>query len=125
IGIALSGTGDSEKYAELLKARTNTEDDFEMFDVGETLTVGGEIVSAKPHIIKSGKNKGKEMGWIDLVFQDSSFKVVAFNKEWEKYNKSVLKTGNVVLVQGKKDDRDQVICKSAITAEDLMKAIEK
>lgn len=122
--VILSGIENPNKYSDLIKSRCNTESDFERMNSGAVLTVGGQIESVKEHAIKSGYNKGEFMGYFDIAFEDDNFSCVAFKDNWEKYREK-LRPGNIIVLSGKKSDRDQVILNQLIEAEKLQEAIDK
>lgn len=123
LGVAISGIGSSNEYEELLDRRCNTEQEFADMLEGDAITIGGEVAHVKPHIIKNGPNKGKPMGWVDVAHKMDSFTAVIFSKEWDKY-KDIVREGEVILISGRKDDREQIIAKQIITAEKLKEALD-
>lgn len=122
MGVALSGSGELEKYADIIEERCNTEEEFELMDDGDGLTVGGEITNVKEIIVKRGKYKGKEMGFVNLSYGINQYECTFFTQQYLKYKK-YLKVGTPVLVMGKKSDRGQTIVLKMVTAEKLTEAL--
>lgn len=66
------------------------------------MLIAAQVKEAKPHIIKQGKNKGQEMGFISI--EDSSCmldNVVLFADKWKEFQ-GLLIPGNTVLIQGER-----------------------
>lgn len=124
LGVPLSGVGDSAKYEKIIEARIHTEDDVEDAIEGQLVVIAGEISGMKEHKIKSGRNKGKPMGYVDLSYKDNSWNVTVFNDKYEQY-KELLAPGKVVMLRGKKDSRGSIIANTVIEVAKLVKALEK
>jgi DNA polymerase-3 subunit alpha len=124
MGVALSGSGELEKYADIIEERCNTEEEFDRMDDGAGLTVGGEIISVKEIIVKRGKYKGKPMGFVNLSYGINQYECTFFTSQYMKYKK-YLKVGTPVLVMGKKSDRGQTIVLKMTTAEKLKEALNQ
>lgn len=71
---------------------------------GDDLIITGEVLSPKEHVIKSGPNEGKKMGFFDLEDETGQVSCVMFMETWEKYS-DIVYEGNMVTVQGYKSDR--------------------
>jgi DNA polymerase III alpha subunit len=123
MGVALSGSGDLEKYADIIEERCNTEEEFEKMEDGQGLTVGGEITNVKEIIVKRGKYKGKPMGFVNVSYGLNQYECTFFTQQYMKYKK-YLKIGTPVLVMGKKSDRGQTIALKMTTAEKLTEALK-
>lgn len=124
LGVALSGSGELEKYADIIEERCNTEEEFEKMGDGDGLTVGGEVTSVKEITVKRGKFKGKQMAFVNLSYGVNQYECTFFTSQYIKYKKD-LKVGTPVLVMGKKSDRGQTIVLKMITAKKLTEAINK
>lgn len=122
LGVALTGTGDSAGYSDIIQERITSEADFENLAEGTGATVGGEIVSVKLHTIKNGKNKGKNMAFVDISFEENSWDCTFFSYQYNKYE-SLLSNGNIVLCRGRKSDRGTLIAEQLTTAEELKKVL--
>jgi DNA polymerase-3 subunit alpha len=122
IGIAISGTGNSSKYSDIIESRIIDEDLIEELHEGDGLTVGGEFIEIKHHTIKSGKNKGKKMGFATLAYESNNYDCTFFRDKYNKYQ-DLLVPGNVVLVRGRKGDHGEVLVHSAVSVEELQQMI--
>jgi DNA polymerase III subunit alpha len=124
LDIALSGTVDTNEYSHIIDPRINSQDEFERMREGSGITIGGELSSVKHHIIKNGKNKGKKMAFVNVSYKDNSWDCTLFMNTYEKYH-SLLKEGNVIMLRGRKGERDEIIANSLITIEALKQALEQ
>jgi len=60
------------------------------------------------------------MGFVDLDFDQDSWRVVVFSRKWDTYS-SLFVVGKVVLVQAKKDEaHDSIILEHAVDLEDMI-----
>ena len=123
LGVALTGTGESEKYSGIIDERITSEIEFENLKEGSGITVGGEIVSIKEHIIKTGKNKGQPMAFVDIAFRDNDWDCVLFSHEYDKY-RPILSSGNLIMARGRKSDRGSLIVQQMTTLEELKEVLE-
>ncbi len=124
LGVALSGTGVSGKYSNIIEPRIFTEEQIEELQEGKGATIGGEISTVNHHTIKSGRNKGSKMGFASVSFKENSWDITLFREKYVKY-KNLLKEGNVVMVRGRKGDRGGLIVDNMINIERLAKELEK
>jgi DNA polymerase-3 subunit alpha len=123
LDVALTGTGGSAKYAELIESRINTEEEFEGAEEGSGIVIGGEITAVRHHTIKSGKNKGKKMGFVEVSYQDNSWNVTIFKDKYDKYQK-LLSNGNVIMAKGRKGEQGEVLLHSMIPVQELAEALK-
>jgi DNA polymerase-3 subunit alpha len=124
IGVELTGSEDSLKYAHILETRIKSEYQVEEAPTDSGLTVGGEITNVKIIEIKRGKYKGSPMAFIDLSYKMDSYSCTVFTDKYYKY-KDLLSEGNIVIVRGRKSDRGGLILDTMARLEDLAKALEK
>jgi len=124
LGVALSGSGESSKYSDIIEDRITTEDRFNLINEGTTLTIAGEIASIKHHTIKSGFNKGKKMAYIGVSYKDNNWDCTVFKKQYDKYI-HLLKDGNIIMCRGKKGEREEVIVTEMIEVKKLAEALKK
>lgn len=124
IGIAITGTGESQKFDKIIGPRIVSEQKMETLDEGDSVIIAGEITEMKHHTIKSGYNKGKKMGFANLYYDQNSWDCTIFREKYEKY-KNILKEGNVIMVRGRKGSREEVILDQAIEVSRLKEELEK
>jgi DNA polymerase III alpha subunit len=122
MGVAISGTGESEKYAKIIDERINPEEDLERIAEGGPVVLGGEITAIKHHTIKSGKNKGALMGYVDVTYKDNIWSCTMFRSVYEQYL-DLLKDGSVVMVRGRKGERGDILVDQMIEIKELEKAL--
>lgn len=103
IGVKISGKSEMEKYNELIEETVHTEDEFDAASHGDSLCLGGEIISIKETFTKS---RGDQMGFVTIAYGTDTFRVTLFPKVWGRYS-SVLIEGKVVFFEGRKDVSDQ------------------
>lgn len=113
LGIAISGTGDSIKYRDLIENKIHSSDEAAMLKEGQKVIFGGELSSIKEHIIKTGSNKGKTMAYVTVAYRDNVWDCTLFRAKYEKYS-SLLKQGSVIMGHGRKGERGDILVDAMI-----------
>jgi DNA polymerase-3 subunit alpha len=122
IHVALSGTPDIKKLYPIYDERINTESEFDRMTEGMGITFGGEIASVKEVKIKSGKNKGKPMAFVSVLYKDNKYEATFFSQQFKKYS-DILYPGNLIISHGRKSDRDSILVDSCTSMAKLVDAL--
>jgi DNA polymerase-3 subunit alpha len=75
------------------------------FERKDHFYIGGQVIGIKPWVIKKeGKNKGKEMAFLNVQWNELDFDITCFTEMWVKV-RDMIKIGVPVIFQVEKDDR--------------------
>ncbi len=119
LGVSISGAGDSLQYSEIIEPRINSEDEFENMNHGDSITVGGEVISVNRITTKTGK----PMAFATISYKENSWECTIFPEPFKKYDQ-LIGVGKSVMVRGTKDDRGSVTVQKIASVEELAKALE-
>lgn len=98
---ALLGTPLSYSKIDTLEVNFNVDTTCKEFHEGKTseeFTIAVEITNVRPWKIKSGKNKGQEMGFVTVEDATGSIDCVIFNDGWEAYQHLLMENNTVILL---------------------------
>lgn len=82
------------------------QDPSELADIekGKLVDIGGQLVKVKRHKIKTGRNKGAEMAFLGIDYNEALFDVTVFSDLWNQ-TKNLLTEGSPVVCRCIRDDR--------------------
>jgi DNA polymerase-3 subunit alpha len=123
LGMALSPGGTLGENESLIISRTHSESEYQELEVGSNVVIGGVISEVKPTKTKKGKNPGQEMGFFRVSLGLDSFQCTLFPPAWTA-NKSLIKVGEKVMVNGRKDERG-IIVNNTMSVEDFINEIRE
>jgi DNA polymerase-3 subunit alpha len=119
LGYALTKKGDEMTQQDLISERVSTQDEVEMGNEGDTVTVGGTVTKVREFNTK----KGDAMAHIELEHGFDSYKVTFFSRLWTPA-REVMQEGEEVLVMGRLDEDSKVLAGSYTTVEELSRELE-
>jgi DNA polymerase-3 subunit alpha len=108
-----------EKHSDIIAERIYSEEEFDALEEGDEVVVGGEIISSK---VITTKKKQEEMAFFEVVFRENSWSCTLFPKTYARF-KNLLEA-DAVMVQGRKDNRGQIIVNMMMDVEQLAADLE-